>query len=159
MFRLPGPRDATVTLVGILVFSSVAIPFGVASELFVWLPELDAGKVLRIAILVFFVPAFFEELMFRGPLLWLRSRRQTVPKWALVVSLVAFVAWHPINTVLFMPQAADVFRDWRFLAVAAWLGIVATVLALRTGSIWTAIIFHWLVVVAWKSLLGAPDFF
>lgn len=159
MFRLPGLRDVIATVFAILVFGSLAVPFGLFSGLFAWSPEPDVGQVLRVVLIAFFVPAFFEELIFRGPLVLLQSRRGSVPTFVLLVSLVAFVAWHPINTVLFMPQAADVFRDWRFLAVAAWLGIVASALALRTGSIWTAIIFHWLVVVGWKGLLGAPDFF
>lgn len=158
IFRLPSARDWRLTALGLIVFGLIAVPFGLVSGVYSWAPEPDLGSIARVALIAFIAPAFFEELVFRGPLTALKSNGKPVPAWLIAISLAAFIAWHPLNTFLFMPQAAELFTDWRFLAVAGWLGVVATALALRTRSIWTAIIFHWAVVVGWKALLGAPQF-
>ncbi|MEL7285262.1 MAG: CPBP family glutamic-type intramembrane protease, partial [Pseudomonadota bacterium] len=66
--------------------------------------------------------------------------------------------WHPINAFTFMPQAAETFLDWRFMLVAGLFGLAATVMTLRSRSLWPAIVSHWVMVVAWKSLFVAPSF-
>jgi len=158
LFRLPKLSDWRTTFLGTIAFCALALPFGFLSGLFSWMPEQDVTNVLRVALIAFVLPAFVEEVVFRGPLIWAKQSKGELPILAMVISLIAFVAWHPINTVLFMPQAAELFRDWRFLLIALWLGVIATMVSLRSGSIWTAIIFHWGVVVAWKAFLGAPAF-
>lgn len=156
--RAPTVRDWQLTGLGLLVFAVTAVPLGFMTGVYRWAPDSDLGGLLRVALIALIAPAILEELVFRGPLVWLQSKRGTAPAWAIGLSLMAFIAWHPLNTVLLMPQAADLFTDWRFLVSAAWLGVIATILVLRTKSIWTAIVFHWVVVVGWKAFLGAPSF-
>lgn len=141
-----------------LGFSAIAVPFGLLTGLYSWAPTPFSASLIGLALYLFVIPAVLEELVFRGPLLWWKARKGSVPLWLIAVSLSLFILWHPANTYLFMPEARDLFSDLRFLTVAGALGTVATLLALRTRSLWPPIVFHWLVVVGWKMLLGAPDF-
>ena len=136
----------------------LALPFGLASGFYQWTAPPSGLSLLRTAVIAFFLPAVFEELVFRGPLLWAQTNLDEVPAWAIGLSLAAFVAWHPINAHTLLPQADPVFLDVRFLAIAALLGAVATLMALKTRSLWPPILFHWSVVVGWKATLGAPGF-
>lgn len=158
LFRPPKTSDWKIAFLGFIVFSAVAFPFGFFTGLFSWSPERDVTAILRVAVIAFVLPAFVEEVVFRGPLVWIKQSSGAVPRFVIAISLITFVAWHPINTILFMPQASELFRDWRFLTIALCLGVTATAIALRSESIWTAIIFHWSAVVAWRAFLGAPAF-
>lgn len=158
LFKWPSRAAWQLTALSLIAFSALAIPFGLSTGLYAWAPVAIDGALIGFALYLFIVPAVLEELVFRGPLLWWRDRKGTVPVWIIAVSLALFIAWHPVNTYLFMPEARELFSDWRFLSVAAALGAVATFLALKTRSLWPPIVFHWLIVVGWKSLLGAPDF-
>ncbi|MEO1659401.1 MAG: CPBP family glutamic-type intramembrane protease [Pseudomonadota bacterium] len=158
LFRTPRPRawiDAGFIALG---FIGLAVPFGMLTGFYNWAPSHASSALLRFALIAFILPALLEELVFRGPILVLQNRNGHAPLWAMALSLIAFIAWHPINTVMFMPQAADTFRDWRFLTLAALIGVATTLMTLRSRSLWPAVLFHWGVVVAWKALLGAPGF-
>ncbi|MEO1303414.1 MAG: CPBP family glutamic-type intramembrane protease [Pseudomonadota bacterium] len=158
LFRSPSLADWRGFALALIGFAALAMPFGLATGLYDWSPVPLTGQVIGFAAYLFFVPAVLEELAFRAPLLWWQERRGRVPNWAIIVSLIVFVVWHPANTYLFMPEARALFSDWRFLTVAGTLGAVATALTLTTRSLWPPIVFHWLVVLGWKTLLGAPDF-
>ena len=136
LFRNPGREGWSVFLLCLLGFSLVAVPYGVVSGFYRWTSPPDAIAFLRMAAIIFVIPALGAELVFRGPLIWLKETRGAVPAWAIAVSLIAFIAWHPINAYTFMPQAREIFLDPRFLLIAALLGVVATLLALRTRSLW-----------------------
>jgi predicted Abi (CAAX) family protease len=79
----------------------------------------------------------------RGGKYWLR----------IVFSLGLFVLWHPVQVCLGLPMAQAAFLDWRFLIIAAALGLACTISWQRSGSIWPAVFIHWAVVVGWKGLL------
>lgn len=103
-----------------------------------------------IALVAFAIPALGEELVFRGVL---QPARMTGAR-ALALSaasLAAFIVWHPLQVWLGFPTAQPVFLQPPFLATAGLLGLVCTVLVHRSGSVWTAVFVHWLVVVAWKA--------
>ena len=86
-----------------------------------------------------------EELAFRG---WLRKGAPL----AAVASLLAYIAWHPLQTLLQLPFGRPEFLDPRFLSLIAWLGLACTLSRIRSGSIWPAVIIHWGIVVVWKAL-------
>ena len=69
-----------------------------------------------------------------------------------VIALAAFVLWHPVQVWLGLPMAQPVFLEPAFLVMAALLGVVCTLAYRRSGSIWPAVMIHWLTVVAWKGL-------
>ena len=158
LFRLPSTADWLLALACAAGFAALAVPFGLVSGIYRWAPDLLSADTLRVAAISLVLPALMEELVFRGPLMWAAVKRGRAPVWFIVLSLVVYVAWHPLNAFLFMPQAAETFLDWRFLAVTTLFGAAATWMTLRARSLWPAILFHWLLVVAWKGLFGAPSF-
>ncbi|WP_306252729.1 type II CAAX prenyl endopeptidase Rce1 family protein [Parvularcula sp. IMCC14364] len=137
------------------VFGLIAVPFGLTSGLLQWQPAAAAG-LLPVMLVAFFAPALLEEIVFRGPLLLLAGRPGRA--MAAIFLLCLFILWHPLNGTYFLTDAGPLFSDMRFLMIAAGLGITCTLITLRSNSLWPAILFHWLVVVAWKGLFGGPDF-
>jgi predicted Abi (CAAX) family protease len=115
-----------------------------------WLHEiLFVGKL-------FFLPALVEEFLFR--LLLIPHPIETaifgdLVKWSLI-SLGAFVIYHPLNALVFYPPGKPTFWDWRFLTLAGLLGAVCSIAYYTTGSIWPSILIHWVVVVGWIKLFG-----
>ncbi|EGF93445.1 CAAX amino terminal protease family protein [Asticcacaulis biprosthecium C19] len=104
--------------------------------------------------LVFVVPAFTEELVFRGVLP--AKGESARPVLWLGVGVAAFTGWHVIEALTFLPQAR-LFLEPRFLACAAMLGTACAVMRYRTGSLWPGVLFHGLVVVIWQGLCGGPS--
>lgn len=148
-----------------IFFITIALPFGFLSGLFSWQPTgVNFGRTVLVA---FFLPALLEELIFRAPLLWFRQRGSVF--WPAVLSLSLFVLWHPLNGWLFLPAAKTLFFDPRFLFIAFGLGLTCTIATLGTnlnatdstkectGSLWPAILGHWLLVISWNALLGGPQ--
>ncbi len=113
----------------------------------------DPDAFLLLAVIAFFAPALGEELIFRGAL---QPRTVSRPKdWSLaILSLAGFVLWHPVQVWLGLPMAQPVFTDPGFLSLVAVLGVLCTALTHRSGSLWPAIILHWLVVIGWKAGSG-----
>ena len=159
MFDWPGLSDWRFSAVVFIGFAALATAFGLGTGLYTYAPVTDMSAIARFAAIAFVAPGLLEELVFRGPLVWRAVQRKPVPAWAIVLSLLLFILWHPFNASVYLIDARDLFFDWRFLTVAAGLGAVATWLAVRTRSLWPPVIFHWLAVTAWKAYLGAPDFF
>lgn len=106
-------------------------------------------KLGIIALVAFFFPALFEELVFRG---WL-NRTQT-PR-SIVLSTAAFVLWHPVVAWLLVKRALPYMTDYRFLIFVAIFGILSCLMRKFSGSLWPSILTHWAVAVTWKGLGGA----
>lgn len=153
----PTPRDLLEATAIALSLAAVAVPMGIATGLFEpGLSRAPAHRLLAFAAAALVLPAFLEELVFR---VWvLPARGESAPRHIVVrdagIALAAFVAWHPLNAWLWLPDARDTFYDLRFLLLAACLGLACTVAYLRSGSIWPAMAIHWVAVLAWKLLLG-----
>ena len=114
--------------------------------------EPDPAKLLRLP-MILVVPAFSEELIFRG-LLPARGQSQRSVLW-LGLGVGAFVLWHMVEAVTFLPGAHLFFKP-SFLACAAILGLTCSLMRYRTGSLWPSVIFHALVVWLWQGFLGGP---
>jgi predicted Abi (CAAX) family protease len=125
--------------------------------------NFSGKKSLRVVLAVLFGsllhPAFFEELFFR--VLFIPHRSETVSGLALwgwiFLSLSCFIVCHPLNAISFFPQAKEVFFDPVFLFLAAVLGGVCTLVYWYSGSVWPAVVLHWVVVVVWLLLLGGYE--
>jgi predicted Abi (CAAX) family protease len=139
------------------VFLICALPVGFATGF------LDPGathatmaEMLRTSLVAVVHPAFTEELVFRvlllprDPASMRRSRLVIVTGLA----LVAYVASHPLNAMLFRPQALSVFGSPAYLTLAAMLGAACTAAYWISRSIWPPVAMHWLTVVAWLYFLG-----
>lgn len=127
---------------------------GIAGGLANLAPVPDAATSLRVALLLFFVPALGEEIVFRAVLL--PSPPGAGRPLHIVAAIVLFVLWHPFQAVTIGPPWSSLFWDPWFLAATAVLGTLLTRLYLATGSIWPAVLVHWAVVAAWKLLFGGP---
>lgn len=115
----------------------------------------DPVLLLRLALVALVAPAFGEELLFR--VLLLPAPGQPVPPRRIALSAALFVLWHPPQAWLFGPHWAAVVLNPYFLAAVAVLGVALGRLYARTGSIWPCVALHWIVVVGWKALFGAPS--
>ena len=136
-----------------LVFLTAASAIGFGSGLFRLAPDIDAD-LLRIALIAILLPAIGEEIVFRGCLVsknsgWVRC----------AVALLAFVAWHPMNTHLFFPEAVSLFGDGRFLLTVGLLGFSCLFVWQRTQSLWPSVMLHWITVVLWKAFIEGPRLF
>lgn len=128
---------------------------GFASQLYRLTPG-DLSALPLTLLTVFFVPALGEELVFRGLLTPTQAHQPDLRK-ALVVPTALYVLWHPLEAYTFLPGAKALFTDGYFLLVTTILGLSCGLLRWRTGSIWPAVILHWLLVVIWKTWLGGPS--
>lgn len=112
----------------------------------------DANTTLGLAATLFVAPALGEELLFRGLLI---PRDRPEPHW-LLMSMLLFVAWHPLQALVFGPPWASAFLDPWFLGCTAILGLALARIYAATRSLWPCVIGHWLVVLGWKAPLGGP---
>ncbi len=160
MFRWPDGKEWRLAALIFLVFAIASSSFGLASGLFSYKLIDDPYALLRTGAIALFIPALFEELLFRGPLIVLAPRFGANTIAALVVgSLALFAIWHPLNASIILTEAQDLFFDWRFLVVAFFLGIATTITAIKTRSVWPGVAIHWVAVMLWKALLDGPTFF
>lgn len=111
-----------------------------------------AGELARLAATLLIAPALGEELLFRAALI---PREPPRGGWMLV-SVLLFAAWHPLQAVTVGPPWAGAFLDPWFLACVTVLGIALARIYAATGSIWPCLLVHWTVVLGWKALLGGP---
>ncbi|MCW3846739.1 CPBP family glutamic-type intramembrane protease [Sphingomonas sp. LB-2] len=122
---------------------------------FAHLDPLPFGvKWVRIFFLVMLVPALAEELLFRA--LLVPRPDKPFPVWQAVLTVTAFVVWHPFQAYTFGPPWSALFLDPWFVAATALLGAALVRLYRVTGSIWPGVAVHWLVVAGWKLLFGGP---
>ena len=105
---------------------------------------------LTLAVLV---PSLGEEVVFRGLLTPGRDEGGGAAR-AILPSTALFVVWHVFEALTFMPQAAPVFLRADFLATTAVLGLACGWLRWRTGSLWPAVLLHWLEVAGWQIWFG-----
>jgi predicted Abi (CAAX) family protease len=117
-------------------------------------PLVDLPSALAAAVILFFLPALAEELVFRGLLLsWFATFSQRLGNW---LSIALYVLWHPFLALAFGPPLAAIFLQPSFLFATFILGIVLTHIRIRTQSLWPVIAIHWLLVLVWALLLGGP---
>ena len=138
-----------VAATALALIAAVAFPLGIAH----WQPALS-GWLLRLA-KVMIVPAFTEELVFRGLLIPGRGESGRPGFW-IACGLALFVAWHVVEALTFLP-GAHLFLTVPFLGCALILGAACALMRYRTGSLWPAVIFHGLTVFLWQIALGGPD--
>ena len=118
-----------------------------------WQPDF-ADWPVRLG-MILLVPALSEELVFRG--LLTPTRGEGVHDcWWLIGGVAAFVLWHVVEALTFLPRAAYLFLRPDFLLCAAMLGAACAVMRYRTGSLWPAVLLHGVTVFIWQVFLGGP---
>jgi len=151
----PSVRDVIELLGALIVFAVAATVASLATGLAHWSPR-ELGPISFLALRAFFVPALGEELVFRAALVPTAGEGARPVLW-IVVSTLLFGLWHVAETALLRGSAATFLR-FDFLALALLLGLLCAILRFRSGSIWTAVALHWIIVVAWQGWLGGPAF-
>jgi predicted Abi (CAAX) family protease len=143
------------------VYSLVALPIGWKSGFLTFdrqfgSLDLPLGQNIRSVIHLLFLPAIFEEILFRLLLIPhpIETAISTDIYQSSAISLGLFIIYHPLNALTFYRAGNPTFMDWRFLTLAGLLGIVCTIAYLLTGSILAAISIHWIVVVVWLKVFG-----
>ena len=151
------PDAAGWRLCGIMGCLAVAGIGAVAavSGLVRWQPDTE-GWPVRLG-MILLVPAFSEELVFRGLLTPTREEGAHDRVW-LIGGLVAFVLWHIVEALTFLPGAAYLFLRPDFLLCAAILGAACAFMRYRTGSLWPAVLLHAVTVFVWQTFLDGPGF-
>ncbi|WP_339334318.1 CPBP family glutamic-type intramembrane protease [uncultured Maricaulis sp.] len=144
--KCPTLFDWGQSLLILALFTLAAGVTNAVEPLFKFSVTPDPSGLLAIAAVAFLVPALAEELVFRVVLGGRTGRIRAG------LAILAFMLWHPLQVWLGLPMAQPVFIEPGFLAITALLGLTCTVLYRRSGSIWPAILLHWLLVVAWKGL-------
>ncbi|MCA1993928.1 MAG: CPBP family intramembrane metalloprotease [Coleofasciculus sp. S288] len=141
----------------LLAFTIIALPVGFQRG---FLPcealRMSWKTIIGIIATSFLMPAVTEELFFR--VLLLPHPTENVSGSGLwfwgCISLVSFIIYHPLNAMTFFPQGVETFFNWIFLLLAALLGLICSLTYLQSGSLWTPVAIHWLVVVVWLVFLG-----
>jgi len=108
---------------------------------------------------LFLFPSLLEELFFRGILIP-RNIRERGPKTAglvIILSTLAFVAWHPLNALAFDRSVLPLFCNPAFLGITAALGITCGIGYVLSRSIWVPVLIHWATVVVWVFFLGGTN--
>ena len=125
---------------------------GFSTGLYAIHPANTAHLAFRLAE-TFVAPAIGEELIFRGLLI---PGRAESPRFlgALAVSTTVFTLWHIVEAETFLRSAATMFLRPDFLACAATLGVGCAVMRRMTGSLWPAVLLHWIMVGIWQTWLG-----
>jgi predicted Abi (CAAX) family protease len=153
IFTRPRRQDWLWVLALLAFYSVIYMPIGVASGFLRWDVQSDWGMWLGVMLRALLMPGLNEELLFR--VLPLPHPSETVSsrdRWLwIVISLIAFVLYHLLNMNFGAPSF---FSDPIFLLGAGLLGIVCTIVYLKSSSIWTAVFCHWAIVVIWLLMFG-----
>lgn len=151
---VPRLRDWQLTGICLLIYGIIALGIGIPSQFLQWTAPIDQWPQVMAKTL--FVPAIFEEIIFRGLLLPHPQESPSVKRgylWS-SVNLFLFVIYHPINGLTLYEPGYYVFRNPYFLTLATLLGLTCILIYQRTGSIWPPIVIHWIAVMIWLCLLG-----
>lgn len=164
LFPPPGSGSGRLTLLTLALYAPLALRLGRRSGL---LPSRwhwpAPWQLIRRAACLLVMPALVEEFLFR--LLVIPTPTEGVPAgaWAgwIALSIGLFVLYHPLATRLWYPQGRALFDQPAFLIQCALLGLACALVYGLTGSLWSAVLIHWLAVLVWleclegRTLLGA----
>lgn len=152
--RWPDARQWGKAAIVLAATGAIVLAIALVGGFARWAPMPLGVDALRIAAIVFVLPALAEEFLFRGllmPVPGIASMR--IGMW---LSIGLFVVGHPLQAWIFGPPWSHLFLAPAFLAAALVLAIGLTHVRLVTGSLWPAILGHWLIVAAWKLLFAGP---
>lgn len=154
---LPNIPTWLTTIVILLVFTAIALPLGFYFH-FLKLEFLPNSPVKIIAIIAgcLFIPAMLEELLFRVLLLPHLTENPRITQqffWGFI-GVIAFVIYHPLEGLTVYPPGRQTSLNPVFLLLVGLLGIACNTVYYQSGSIWTVVFIHWVIVVTWLLFFG-----
>ena len=144
-------KSACPAVIGTLAIGLIASLGGIAQ----YDSEALSLDTLGVLAMLFVIPAFGEELLFR----WLLFPRAGLRLRSILMtgSVGLFVLWHPLQAWTGLgPTWSGLFLNPAFLACVAVFGVTLALLRGASGSLWPPVLFHWIVVAAWKLVFGGP---
>jgi predicted Abi (CAAX) family protease len=154
---LPNRQDWLITLLGLGIYSAIALPIGFSTKFLrrtAW--NAPGWRKLLLGLRLFLMPALGEELVFR--VLWLPHPAQVISwgNWSLwaTIGLLLFVLYHPLNAKIAYKAGDPTFFKPAFLLLSGLLGLTCTIVYALTGALLPIVLIHWLVVVVWLLALG-----
>jgi len=156
MIVLPTLRGWLETLIA---FAIIAVPAYFLTTWFGWYSAppntnpADWWWKFRHSLLV---PALIEEVIMRA---WMvpHPSEDVTRKWRRNViwgALIIFVLIHPLNGLIQGGPKGDFFLRPEFIVIVTLLGVVTHGMYQRTGSIWSPVLIHALVVTSWSIMRG-----
>lgn len=154
---LPNKKDWILLGILFFLFSAIVLPLGFISHfLTIESVNFSAATIFRCFVVTLITPAILEELFYRVILLPHNSEDISNKQKSILgsISLIIYVLSHPLNGLTFYKIALPTFTDPVFLFDTTLLGIICTIIYWRSGSLWSSVIIHWLVVAIWLMFLG-----
>lgn len=137
------------------VYALIALTWGFKSNFLKFQLLQSPLKISQIVVTSFFAPALIEEIVFRVFLLPQPTQNlKQLPVISVIINLLIFVLYHPLNALTFFPRGRKIFFNQIFLSLVALLGTICIVVYWQSGSLWLSVILHWIVVVTWLVGLG-----
>ncbi|WP_036483327.1 type II CAAX prenyl endopeptidase Rce1 family protein [Myxosarcina sp. GI1] len=156
ILRLPNLQAIEHLIMAIFIYALLALVTGFKTKFLTFAVEQNWISISRVTFTALLAPAISEEILFRVLLLPHPEENHGVNYvliWVLI-SLLTFVIYHPVNGFTLYTAGAKTFTNPIFLLLATGLGISCIYLYLDSGSLWTPVVFHWLIVVVWLLCLG-----
>ncbi len=154
------PSNWLITLGTLLGYGAIALPLGWHFGFLKRSPVIPPMKRLPISLIsLLIMPALLEELVFRVALLPHPLEGAATLTWVGwgMLSLALFVLYHPFSARTYYPAGNPTFLKPIFWLLSGLLGIACMMAYRWTGSLWSAVIIHWIVVVVWLWGLGGQQ--
>ena len=140
----------------LFVVASICLPIGFKAGFLKNTTQVfPITKKINIAATSFFFPSLAEETFFRVIMLPSISENLSINFlliWAFI-SLIAYVLFHPLNSITFYKKSLPIFTNPIFLLLTSILGIACTISYFQSASVWTGVFIHWIVVIVWLIFL------
>ncbi|MEZ2233617.1 type II CAAX prenyl endopeptidase Rce1 family protein [Microcoleus sp.] len=153
---MPDRTDWLITLLLLMAYSAIALPIGFWSGFLKVDRQTSWRTIIGVTVGCLFSPGISEEIWFRVLMLPHKQENAsglTLGLWV-SLSLALFIVYHPLNGLTFYPVGRSTFLNPVFLLLAALLGVACSIAYLQSGSVWPAVLIHWLAVTVWLLLLG-----
>lgn len=152
---IPTSEHWLLGIVLLTVYASIAMGLGFKSNFLKFQLLKSPLKINQIVIFSFFAPALIEEIVFRVLLLPQPTQNlQQLSPVTVIVNLLIFVLYHPLNSLTFFPSGRKTFFDPTFLSLATLLGTICIIAYWLSSSLWLPVVLHWIVVITWLIVLG-----
>jgi predicted Abi (CAAX) family protease len=138
-------------------FGAIALLIGLSTHFLGFeIAATTMGNKLRLGFGLLVTSVLAEEILFRVAFLpYAGEGLASAQVWLWgIVGILAFMLYHVLIAATIYRVAWPTFTNPIFQILAGGLGISCAIAYLISGSLWLAIVIHWLADVAWLFFLG-----